>query len=286
MSVLFCDTDCELWYTSADELGVEVIKMPYIVDGEEYLYDLGREIDITDFFSKMKKGSKVVTAGLNESAYIEYFEPYFKKGEDILYIAFSSKMSSTFIHMDHAVEMLHEKYPNVKFKRFDTLNICLGAGILVYLGAKYFNSHNCDIDKTYEYLESIRDKVSILFVVDDLIYLFRGGRISKAKATIANVMHIKPILTVNKDGEIDIETKVNGSKKAYRYILNKVLETYANIDDAPIYIVDADNAEVGDALEKDVKENIKGASIVRQPIGPVIGAHCGPGTYGVIFMHK
>jgi len=286
MSVLFCDTDCELWHTAVEELGVQVIKMPYIIDGEEYLYDLGEETDFIDFFDKMKKGSKVMTAGLNESAYIEYFEPYFKKGEDILYIAFSSKMSSTFIHMDHAISVLHEKYPNVKFRRFDTLNISLGAGVLVYLGAKFFNAHNCDIDKTYEYLEKIRDKVSILFVVDDLIYLSRGGRISKAKATIANVMHIKPILTVNKDGEIDIETKVNGSKKAYRYILNKVLETYINIDGAPIYIVDADNAEIGNALENDINENIKGVSIVRQPIGPVIGAHCGPGTYGIIFMHK
>ena len=285
MAVIFCDTDCELWHTTAKELGVEVIKMPYNVEIEEYYYDLGEKTDIADFFSQMEKGAKVSTAGLNEQTYIDYFEPYFKKGEDILYIAFSSKMSSTFLHMDNAVQKLSKKYPDVKFVKFDTLNISLGAGILVYLGARYFNEHNQNIEKTCEYLASIRDKVEVLFVVNDLKYLARGGRISKSKATIANIMNVKPILTVNKEGEIDVATKVNGSKKAFKYLVSKATEEYSSKEDAPIFLVDTISNNMVDKLEEEILQSIK-AKVVKQPIGPVIGAHCGPGTFGIIYIKQ
>lgn len=285
MAVIFCDTDCELWHTTAKELGVEVIKMPYSVEIEEYYYDLGEKTDIADFFNQMEKGAKVSTAGLNEQTYIDYFEPYFKKGEDILYIAFSSKMSSTFLHMDNAVLKLSEKYPDVKFIKFDTLNISLGAGMLVYLGAKYFKEHGEDVEKTCEYLASIRDKVEVLFVVNDLKYLARGGRISKAKATIANIMNVKPILTVNQEGEIDVATKVNGSKKAFKYLVSKVAENYSTEHNAPIFLVDTISNNMVDQLDDAILKEVK-AEIVKQPIGPVIGAHCGPGTFGVIYMKK
>lgn len=93
MSVLFCDTDCELWYTHARELNLEVIRMPYVIDGEEKLCDLGEETDTHDFYQKMRNGASASTAGLNQQIYYDTFEPFFKKGEDILYIAFSSKLS-------------------------------------------------------------------------------------------------------------------------------------------------------------------------------------------------
>ena len=96
MAVFFCDTDCELWYTTAKELGVKVIPMPYTVDGEERLYDLGENTDIKAFFDRMRAGAAVSTAGLNPQTYIDIFEPYFKAGEEVLYVAFSSRMSNTY----------------------------------------------------------------------------------------------------------------------------------------------------------------------------------------------
>ena len=90
MAVIFCDTDCELWYTRAEELDLKVIRMPYIIDGEEKLADLGESGDTAEFFAKMKSGASASTAGLNQQIYYDIFEPYFKAGEDILYIAFSS----------------------------------------------------------------------------------------------------------------------------------------------------------------------------------------------------
>lgn len=283
MAVFFCDTDCELWYTTAKELGVKVIPMPYTVDGEEKLYDLGENTDFKGFYEKMRAGATVSTAGLNPQTYIDILEPYFAAGEDVLYVAFSSKMSNTFSYLDIAVQELKAKYPSVVYRRYDTLNICMGAGLMVYLAAKFFNANGGDIDRTCDYLDTLVQNVSVLFVVDDLKYLARGGRLSPAKAAIGNVLQLKPVLYVNKEGEIDVLTKQKGSKKAMSYIVSVFEQKYRFTEGAPVYIVGADNDAAAEELRSRILPLAGGAEICVQPVGPVIGAHCGPGTYGIIF---
>lgn len=283
MSVFFCDTDCELWYTTAKELGVKVIPMPYTIDGEEKLYDLGENTDLKDFFDRMRKGAAVSTAGLNPQTYIDIFEPYFKAGEDILYVAFSSKMSNTFSYLDVAIAELKAKYPDVKYRLFDTLNISMGAGLMVYMAAKFFNANGGDIDATCDYLETLVQNVAVLFVVDDLKYLARGGRLSPAKAKIGNVFQLKPVLYVNKEGEIDVLTKQSGFKKAMSFIVSEFGKKFRPTDGAPVVIVGADCDDYVEEVKSRIQPFAGGAEIITQPVGPVIGAHCGPSTYGIIF---
>ncbi len=284
MSVLFCDTDCELWYTTAKELGVKVIGMPYTVDGDEKMYDLGENTDFKDFYSKMRAGSSVSTAGLNKEIYLDIFRPYFEAGEDILYVAFSSKMSNTFEPLAAAIAELESQFPKARYRKFDTLNICLGAGILVYLAAKFFAAHDGDIDATYDYLSDIVGKVRVNFVVGDLRYLARGGRLSPAKARMGNVLQAKPVLHVDKEGEISVLTKVIGAKKAMSYVVDEFAAHYRNVDDAPVFIVGADCDDLVAELKDRVAAIAPDADLRVQPVGPVIGAHCGPGTYGIIYM--
>ena len=283
MSVFFCDTDCELWYTTAKELGVKVIPMPYTVDGEEKLYDLGENTDFKGFYAKMRAGAAVSTAGLNPQTYIDIFEPYFAAGEDVLYVAFSSRMSNTFSYLDTAIAELKAKYPDAKYRRYDTLNISMGAGIMVYLAAKFFNAHGGDVDATCAYLDTLVQNVAMLFVVDDLKYLARGGRLSPAKAKIGNVLQLKPVLYVNKEGEIDVLTKQNGFKKAMSFIVSEFARKYRPVEGAPVVIVGADCDDLVEQLKERIAEIAPAAEIVTQPVGPVIGAHCGPGTYGIIY---
>ena len=286
MSVFFCDTDCELWYTTAKELGVKVIPMPYTVDGEEKLYDLGENTDFKGFYAKMRAGAAVSTAGLNPQTYIDIFEPYFAAGEDVLYVAFSSKMSNTFSYLETAIAELKAKYPTVGYRRYDTLNICMGAGIMVYLAAKFFNANGGDIDATCDYLDTLVQNVAVLFVVDDLKYLARGGRLSPAKAAIGNVLQLKPVLYVNREGEIDVLTKQKGAKKAMSYIVSSFEQKYRPKEGAPVVLVGADCDEAVAELKSRVEPLVQGAEIFVQPVGPVIGAHCGPGTYGIIFTSE
>ena len=283
MAVFFCDTDCELWYTTAKELGVKVIPMPYTVDGEERLYDLGENTDLKAFFDRMRAGAAVSTAGLNPQTYIDIFEPYFKAGEEVLYVAFSSRMSNTFSYLDTAIAELKAKYPDAKYRRYDTLNISMGAGIMVYLAAKFFNAHGGDVDATCAYLDTLVQNVAVLFVVDDLKFLARGGRLSPAKAKIGNVLQLKPVLYVNKEGEIDVLTKQNGFKKAMSFIVSEFARKYRHVEGAPVVIVGADCDGYVAELRSRIESEAGGAEIIVQPVGPVIGAHCGPGTYGIIF---
>lgn len=285
MSVIICDSDCELWYTRADELGLKLIEMPYIIDGEEFLYQLGRIEDSKEFFDKMRKGAKASTAAQNGEYYREFFEPLFAAGEDMLYIAFSSKMSGTFDYLDLTIKELSEKYPNAKYTRFDTLNISMGAGIQVYLGAKYAKEGHTT-EETVKYLEDIRSKVRVHFAVEDLVYLKRGGRISPAAATFGNILQLKPVLKISEEGTIEVSTKAKGTKKAIEYILTNMFQSEVDTT-KPITVVHGDCVDKAENLIEKIKEHYgENVEIWCDPIGPVIGAHCGPDTIGLIYVTK
>lgn len=106
MSVMFCDSNCELWHTKIKELKLNVIGMPYTIEGEEYFYDNGEKTDFKAFYKKVGDGKMPVTSALNSTNYTEIFEPFFKKGEEILYVSFSDKLSATFEFMNTAVAEL------------------------------------------------------------------------------------------------------------------------------------------------------------------------------------
>ncbi|MDR3264070.1 MAG: DegV family protein [Clostridiales bacterium] len=284
MAVVFCDTNCELWFDLAKELGLQVIKMPYTLDGVEYYYDLGEKTDFKKFYSDVKSGKMPSTSALNAENYKEYFEPYFQKGEDILYLSFSDKLSATFTFMDQAVAELKEKYPNVKFVRFDTKGVSMTAGFQVYAGKKFFDTGKT-IEETVEFLNDFTKHVCAEFVVDDLRHLKRGGRISGFTAAIGTLLNFKPILRVTEEGTLVNKTKVNGKAKAISYLVEQVKEKALDLGKYPIVIVHADCEDEALKLkEKIIQEtgNDK-LDIWVQMVGPVVGTHCGPGTIALIF---
>ncbi len=282
MSKIFFDTDCELWYTMLPSLDCELFKMPYTIDGKEYFYDMGENTDFAAFYKAVRGGSMPITSALNAQIYTDILEPYFAKGEDMLYISFSSKMSGTFNHLDMALKDLSAKYPKARFRRFDTKSISWGAGIQVYYAVKYYQEGHT-LDEVFAYLESNINCFTEYFAVDDLFHLKRGGRISAAAAAIGTLFSLKPILHVNNDGELQVITKVTGSNKAVSTLVDKVKTLGKELDKYPIVILDADNKSGADKLESKLREAYPDQEIWRYPVGPVIGTHCGPGTLAVIF---
>lgn len=282
MSVFFTDSDCEIWYTDVDNYNINVIEMPYTLDGEERFYDMGRNTDFKKLFDRMREGAVPVTSALNPQSYIDYFEPVFARGEDILYVHFSDRLSGTFEYMKTAMKTLNEKYPDRKLKVFNTKSICVGAGFQVLEAAKMHAEGKSD-EEILEFLDGFSSHVTTTFVVDSLTHLKRGGRISSASAVIGGILNIKPILKITDEGTIEKIGTAKGMKKALMTIVEQMQTNLREPGKYPIYIIDADNKETGDWLGNVVKEKFPEANIERLPVGPVIGTHCGPGTVGIVY---
>ena len=233
----------------------------------------------------MREGKVATTSALNEQDYIDYFEPVFKKGEDILYVHFSSELSCTFNSMRSALEKLKEKYPERKCTTFDTLNISLGAGIQVIEACKLHNQDKSD-EEVIEFLNGFRDRIAVYFYVDSLQYLRRGGRVSAVSNFMGTLLNLKPILSVTKEGKLEKLTVVKGKKKAVDFLYDKFDKEYLNDDKYELFIVDASNKVVGDELAERVRLSGKNVKIRRLDVGPVVGAHAGPGTVGIIFVKQ
>lgn len=282
MSVLLCDSNCELWYTRVKELGLDYISMPYCYGGGEYGYDLGENTDFKKFYDAVRGGTVPKTMALNPENYKEILTPYFKAGEDVLYISFSHAMSGTFAQLDAALKELKKEFPERKCTVFNTNSICLGAGIQVETAAGLKQKGASD-EEIIAFLKEFTNRVAVYFVVDDLMHLKRGGRLSAGAAVAGTLLSIKPMLTVNEEGGLNVIEKVTGRKKAVRALADKVIKGLTGTEYS-VYILDADCKEDGDKLAELIKAERSDAKIVRQTIGPVIGTHCGPGTLGVIFI--
>ncbi len=287
MYQLFCDSNCELWHTTIKELGLNVIQMPYILDDQEIFYDMGENTDLHAFFDKMREGAVPKTAALNEFAYTEYFEPILARGEDIYYITFSHQMSGTFNAMKNVIAQLKEKYPEREIRFKDTKLISLGSGVITYYGALKYKE-GATMDELDAYLDEMIAHTETYFVVNDLTYLYRGGRVSGVSKVIGNLLGIKPILHFNEEGKILNVEKPKGFRRALATILGYMKAQQEDLEKYKIFVMHADCEEAGQGFVEQIRAAFpdKELDIVLQMVGPVIGAHCGPGTIGLIFHSK
>ena len=285
MYQLFCDSNCELWHTTVKELGLHVIRMPYVIDGEEIFYDMGENHDFKGFFDKMRAGATPKTSALNEYAYMEYFEPILAAGEDIYYITFSHQMSGTFNAMKNVIAQLKEKYPEREIRFKDSKTISLGSGMITYYGALKYRE-GATMDELDVYLDDLIAHTSTYFVVDDLTYLHRGGRISGVSKVVGNLLSLKPILYFTEEGKIINIDKKTGKKLALSSLINYMKAKGSELDKYKVFVLQADCEEQADKFVESMKAQLGDLDVVVQPVGPVIGSHCGPGTIGVIFHSK
>lgn len=285
MSVLICDSNGELWHTRVKELGLDCISMPYSIKGEEFFYDLGEKTDFEYFYDCVRGGEIPKTQALNPEDYKRILTQYFERGEDVLYVSFSHKLSGTFAQLDAAYKELKERYPDRKLTVFNTKSISLGAGIQAEQAAIMKQAGASD-EEILTFLKEFTNRVCVYFVVDDLMHLKRGGRCSGLAAVAGTILGLKPMLTIDEEGGLKVISKLGGRKKAISTLAGKVIAELEDEDKYTVYIIDADCKEEGDKLRDMIAAKRPGAHLVRQIVGPVIGSHCGPGTLGVIFVGK
>ena len=282
--VFMTDSDSDLPFHLKQQYDIPVVYMPYALDGKEYFDDLGQMLDHKSYYDKMRAGANPVTSALNEESYIEYFEPILKE-KDLLFVAFSSKLSCTLQSVYSAREKLLARYPGRKFTVVDTLSIS-GPMTLLVLKAHEMYRAGKPMDEVASWLEANKLRAQAYFTVDDLKYLKRGGRISAVAATVGTMLDLKPIIVEAADGTLQAGDKVRGRKKAIAYIVDKCVAAQPDPAESPIIVLNADAPEDAERAKAQLEQKLPGATIMIEHVGPVIGAHAGPGTLAVCFMGK
>ena len=281
--VIFTDSSCDLSSDILNEWGVYSLSLTFRFNDSEKEYKNG-EMKIDEFYSKMKSGSIAKTSAVNKETFLESFEHHIKDGKDILYLGFSSGLSTTFNSARLAKEELLLKYPERKIYTVDTL--CASAGIAlllrIVLDAK---ESGVTIDEAKELAEQKKQSICHWFTVDDLVYLKRGGRVSPAVALVGNMLGIKPIIHVDKEGHLINVSKVRGRRLA----IEALAEKYGNLaitKGSRAYISHASCAKDALLLSKILKEKYGTETEIITNVGTVIGAHAGPGTLALFFEGK
>ena len=280
--VFMTDSDSDLPFHLKKQYDIPVVYMPYALDGKEYFDDLGQMLDHKTYYDMMRNGAVPVTSALNEATYLDYFEPILKE-KDLLFVAFSSKLSSTIQAVYSAREKLLEKYPERKFTVVDTLRIS-GPMTLLVLKAHEMYRAGKSMEEVAGWLEANKLRAQAYFIVDDLKYLKRGGRISATTALLGTALNVKPVLHVDNEGHLIKVTQVHGRKKAIRKMAEMLGETM--YEGSPVFISHGDCMEDVQLLQKILKEEYHVEVQIVTYVGALIGAHSGPGTLALFFRGK
>jgi len=282
--VILTDSACDIKPAQLKEWGVESLEMSFRFDAEDRDYR-NNEMDISLFYGRMKAGESAKTAAINPDEFTTFFENILKQGKDVLYLGFSSGLSTTFNSSRIAAEEVLEKYPDRKILTVDTLAASAGQGLIVYLASKK-QMEGATMEEVAAFVEDMKLNLCHWFTVDDLVYLKRGGRVSPTVAFVGTVLGIKPVLHVDNEGRLINVSKARGRKAALSSLVEKYGELSSEQADGTIFISQANCMKEAQELKAQYEEKYGAKVEVITDIGPVIGAHSGPGTMAVFFLGK
>ena len=237
-----------------------------------------------EFYSALKSGQVACTSAANLSAFRDTFGKVLAEGKDVLYLAFSSPLSCMCATARIAADELKDEYPDRRIIIIDTLCASLGEGLLVYHCADQ-KERGMSLDELAAYAEETRLKIMHWFTVDDLLFLKRGGRVGAISAYAGALLGIKPVLHVSDEGKLIPKQKLRGRK-------NSVLELGKHYDaectdkSSTVFIAHADAADYAELLKEELLKKCGAKTVIIGEIGPVIGAHAGPGTIALFYLGK
>lgn len=279
--VILTDSSCDLPDDIVKKYQLEILQLDFIIEGEGSFHN--DQADIKQVYSKLRGGANIKTSAANISQATETIEVLFRQGKDILYLGFSSGLSSTYQTVYMAGQELLEAYPERKMLSVDTLAASMGQGLLVYKACQARDAGK-SLEENAQYIEDIKLKLCHWFTVDDLFFLKRGGRVSGVTATVGTMLSIKPILHVDDEGHLINVSKVRGRKAAITELVNRMEKLAVHPEDQDIFISHGDCIEDAEKLASIIKERFGNDRITISYVGPVIGAHSGPGTLALFFL--
>ena len=282
--VILTESSSDISLKIAADNDIQVMPMDFILEGKSYAhYADSREMDVKAFYQKLRDGAVVTTAAENVEDYMTWVKPLLEQGKDVLLVVFSSGLSSTFSTANVALADLREQYPHRKILAVDSLCASAGEALLAYYAAQN-RAKGMSIEENAQWLEDNKLHLAHWFTVDDLMFLKRGGRVSSATALVGTMLSIKPVLHVDDEGHLINVGKARGRKASMKALADKAAETDVDLSNQVIFISHGDCLDDAQWLAQEVRDRFHPVDVVISDIGPVIGAHSGPGTLALYFM--
>ena len=283
---IITDTGCDMPAALAEKLGIKAVPLKVIIGGKSVDCSLSHlDIGNKSFYDLIRSGVDVKTASPSIDDYERYFRKELECGKDILYIGFSTGLSGAYNVSRIAAEELSEEYPERQILTLDSLSASMGQSLLLHYVVQK-QREGATLQETYDYAESLRHHVCHWFTLDDLNHLKKGGRISAAKAIVGSVMNIKPVLKVTPEGKLEIAYKARGKKLAIAKLVEQMGEYFYPDGNDIVFINHADCPEDADLLARSITKNYGITNFVISEIGPVLGAHSGPGALALYYLGK
>jgi DegV family protein with EDD domain len=284
--IIFTDATSDLTQDLIDKYNINVVPMHFTVGKDTYRqFPDFREIDRETFYTRMLNGEVSKTTAISPSDYLNEFSPYLEKGLDILYICFSSGMSSTFSSSMLATKILKGDFPNCDVISIDSVSASSGLGLLTLYAAKNKEA-GMSLEENAKWIEDNKLRVNHWYTPSDLFYLKRGGRVSTASAVVGTALRIKPVMNMDTTGHLKPFCNARGRKQSLKMLVEIMAERIENPLDQTIIISMADCEKDREFLVKKVNELSPVKEILHTFVGPIIGAHTGPSQAEIFYMGK
>ena len=278
---IITDSCCDFPTPMYGQLGLTFV--PLTVEFRGNTFDDKNDDTLKDMYQGLRAGEVAKTSAVNPSRWSQAIEKALAVGKDVLVLAFSSGLSTTYQSAVIAAEELKDAYPDRKIQVIDTLCASMGQGLLVWYACKK-RDEGLSLDEVAQWVLDNRLHLCHWFTVDDLMYLKRGGRISAATALVGTMLQIKPLLHVDDEGHLINMTKTRGRKAAIDAMVKKAQELGAGYDNSTMFISHGDCLSDAEYLSRQLKEKCGVKDVVISYVGAVIGSHSGPGTLALFFL--
>ena len=276
---IFTDATSDL---NEDLETVKIIPMNVEIGDKEYVYGPKGNISCSEFYGLQKQGKYASTSQINVLEYEKYFEEALKEGKDVLYISFSSGMSGTYQTACLCKNELEESYPDNRIICIDSLCAAVGEGLLIKEVDKK-KREDMSMDELVDWVENNKMHLCHWFTVDNFDHLKHGGRVSAVAATLGNTLNIKPLLRVDEEGKLRVVKKIRGRHKAMVAQVECIVKTWSPEISKSVVIGHGDDLKAAEELKEYVENKLPDAEIYISDIGPIIGAHTGPGVMVLAF---
>lgn len=278
---IITDSACDVTRAMEEQYGIEIIPLQVNIDGQ--IYRDREDITPDKVYEKMKGGSVPKTSLVLSDRLVDSFTKHAQAGDQVIYISFTSALSGSHNLAKLTADDVCAEYPDFKIEVIDTKCASFGLGMVV-LFAMQALENGATYDELLAKIRDWSDNMEHIFTVDDLEYLYRGGRVSRTTKTVGGLLGIKPILHVDDEGKLVSLEKSRGLKKTLSRMVDIMGELNPDIANETVGIIHADSPDIADAVRKMVVEKYGCKDILMSELGAVVGAHAGPGTVAIFFL--